>query len=76
MTPNRNILVAVCGTTGVGKTKLALKIASSLACNYGGAVCLNGDSMQVYKGSDIATNKPTKEEMSVCDQLLFDFVDV
>ena len=79
-------LIAVCGTTGVGKTKLAIHIAKTVAAasqrshnglpNRYSAACLNGDSMQVYKGLDIVTNKPSLEEKSACDHDLFDFVNV
>lgn len=51
-------LVAVIGTTGSGKSRVAIDIA--LACN--GEV-VNADAMQVYKGLDTITNKATKGEM-------------
>lgn len=51
-------LVAVIGTTGAGKSRVAIDIA--LACN--GEV-INADAMQVYRGLDIITNKVTEEEM-------------
>lgn len=63
-------ILAVIGTTGVGKTKLAIKIAASI-----GGHIINGDSMQVYKELDIVTNKPTREERASVPHHLFDFVD-
>ncbi|KAF9027150.1 tRNA isopentenyltransferase [Hymenopellis radicata] len=58
-------LIAIIGTTGTGKTKLAVQVAKRLAlsdlCN--GAEVINADAMQVYAGMDIITNKATAEEM-------------
>ena len=51
-------LIAVVGATASGKTALGIAIAQE----YGGEV-VSCDSMQLYKGLDIATAKPTPEEM-------------
>nr|QUH22250.1 tRNA dimethylallyltransferase [Megoura viciae] len=51
-------LFAVVGCTGTGKTKLGVRLAQEL----GGEV-VSADSIQVYKGLDVATNKATDEEM-------------
>ena len=52
-TDDKNInLIVVGGPTASGKTELAIKIAEQ----YNGEV-INADSMQVYKGMDIGTNK-------------------
>lgn len=51
-------IIAVVGPTASGKTALAVKLAQS----FGGEV-ISADSMQVYKGMDIATAKPDEEEM-------------
>ena len=51
-------LIAVVGATAAGKTALGIRIAEE----YGGEV-VSADSMQLYKGLDIATAKPTPEEM-------------
>ncbi|MCL2056768.1 MAG: tRNA (adenosine(37)-N6)-dimethylallyltransferase MiaA [Oscillospiraceae bacterium] len=51
-------VLVVCGPTASGKTKLAVQLAIRL----GGEV-VSADSMQVYKGMDIGTAKPTTEEM-------------
>lgn len=51
-------LIAVVGPTASGKTSLAVEI--SKRC---GAEVVSCDSMQIYKGMDIATAKPTVEEM-------------
>lgn len=51
-------VLAVVGATASGKTALGIMLAQS----YGGEV-VSADSMQIYKGLDIATAKPTQEEM-------------
>ncbi len=51
-------MIAVVGPTASGKTALGAELALAL----GGEV-VSGDSMQVYSGMDIATAKPTPEEM-------------
>jgi tRNA A37 N6-isopentenylltransferase MiaA len=63
-------VIAVCGTTGVGKSKLAVELALRLA---EGAAVINADSMQVYRGLDILTNKLPREEMKGVPHLLMDF---
>ncbi|KAL5970585.1 tRNA dimethylallyltransferase [Taenia solium] len=50
-------VIAICGATGTGKSKLAIDLARSLD----GQV-INADAVQLYKGLDIATNKVTQEE--------------
>jgi tRNA dimethylallyltransferase len=50
-------VVAVVGPTATGKTALAVALARRL----GGEV-VNADSMQLYRGMDIGTAKPTVEE--------------
>lgn len=52
-------IIAVVGPTASGKTSLAVKLAKK----FDGEV-ISADSMQIYKGMDIATAKPDKEEMS------------
>ena len=50
-------VIAVVGPTATGKTALAVQLARRL----GGEV-VNADSMQLYRGMDIGTAKPTVEE--------------
>ncbi len=58
MQTTRPPLIAVVGATASGKTALGAEIAKA----YGGEV-ISADSMQLYQGLDIATAKPTAEEM-------------
>lgn len=62
-------MIAVAGATASGKTSLAVRIAQE----YNGEV-ISADSMQIYKGMDIATAKPTKEEMCGIPHHLMDFL--
>ena len=50
--PLRKSIVAIIGTTGAGKSRLAVDVART----FRGEV-INGDAMQVYRGLDIITNK-------------------
>ncbi|CAI5446632.1 unnamed protein product [Caenorhabditis angaria] len=50
-------IIFVIGCTGTGKSDLGVAIAKK----YGGEI-VSVDSMQLYKGLDIATNKITAEE--------------
>ena len=51
-------IICIAGPTASGKTALAVALAKEL----GGEV-VSCDSMQIYKGMDIGTAKPTAEEM-------------
>ncbi|KAI8902008.1 IPP transferase-domain-containing protein [Globomyces pollinis-pini] len=63
-------IFVVVGTTGVGKSALAVKLAKALSGHV-----INADSMQVYKGLDIVTNKPDANELAMAPHHLFDFLD-
>lgn len=62
-------VIAVVGPTASGKTSLAVKIAK----RFNGQV-VSADSMQIYKGMDIATAKPTESEKDGVKHFLIDFV--
>ena len=63
--------IVVVGATASGKTALGVHIAK----RFNGEV-ISADSMQIYKGMDIATAKPTIEEMDGIKHHLIDFIDV
>lgn len=71
-------LIAVIGTTGVGKSQLGVELAKSLvkraAAPTAGEV-LNHDSMQCYRGLDVITNKATPEEMEGVPHHLMGFLE-
>ena len=48
-----SVLVVVLGPTAVGKSRVAV----DLALRFGGEI-VSGDSIQVYRGFDIGTDKP------------------
>ncbi|KAJ1347942.1 hypothetical protein KIN20_003129 [Parelaphostrongylus tenuis] len=65
-----NPVVFIVGCTGTGKSDLGVAIAKK----YGGEV-ISADSMQIYKGLDIATNKITEDESGGIPHHLMSFVD-
>ena len=64
-----NKVIAVVGATASGKTSLAVRIAQK----YNGEI-ISADSMQIYKGMDIATAKATEEEKCGIPHYLMDFL--
>lgn len=63
-------VVAVVGPTASGKTALAVEIA----LRWRGEV-ISADSMQIYRGMEIATAKPTPAERKGIPHHLMDFLD-
>lgn len=63
-------LVIVQGPTASGKSALALELAERI-----GGEIVNADSMQVYRGMDIGTAKPSQEERRRVPHHLYDIVD-
>jgi tRNA dimethylallyltransferase len=63
-------IYAIAGPTCSGKTALAVRLAK----HVGGEV-VNLDSVQLYRGIEIATAKPTEEEKQGISHHLIDYVD-
>lgn len=63
-------LIVICGPTASGKTALSIAVSKALGCEV-----ISADSMQVYKGMQIATAKPTLEEMDGVKHHLIDFLE-
>lgn len=63
-------LTAVVGPTASGKTSLAVELCKRL-----NAEAVSCDSMQIYKGMDIATAKPTEQEMQGIPHHMIGFLD-
>ncbi|MDX6277522.1 MAG: tRNA dimethylallyltransferase [Nocardioidaceae bacterium] len=65
-------IVVVVGPTASGKSSLAVELARCL----GDHEIINADSMQLYRGMDIGTAKPSAAERDVVPHHLFDVLDV
>ena len=62
-------IAAVTGPTASGKTALAIELAKRLDGEI-----ISCDSMQIYRGMDIGTAKPTKEELAQVPHHLIDIL--
>ena len=63
-------LLVLLGPTAAGKTELSLRLAEEL-----GTDIISGDSMLLYRGFDIGSAKPTKEELMRVRHHLVDVLD-
>lgn len=63
-------LIVLFGPTASGKTALAVEVCKT----FGGEV-VTADSMQVYKGMDIGTAKPDKDEMQGIPHHMIDLIE-
>jgi tRNA dimethylallyltransferase len=66
--------IAIVGPTASGKTAAALALAQSLE-PQGGAEIISVDSALVYRGMDIGTAKPSREELAAVPHHLIDMLD-
>ena len=63
---SRPKVIVIAGTTGVGKSDLSIQIASK----FNGEI-INSDSMQMYTGIPIITNKhPIEQRMGIKHHLM------
>lgn len=67
--------VAIVGPTAVGKTSFALSLAGELATRGLGTEVINADALQVYRGLDIGTAKPSAEERARVRHHLIDILE-
>ncbi len=65
-----NHLVAIVGPTGVGKSRLAFRLAQT----FDGEI-VSADSRQVYRHMDIGTAKPARQELSLVPHHLINIVN-
>lgn len=63
-------LIVIAGPTAVGKSQISIELATALKGEI-----ITADSMQVYRGIDIATDKPTKSEMQGIPHHMIDVVN-
>ena len=68
--PDETPLVAIVGPTATGKTELALRLARQVPLEV-----VNADALQVYKGFDIGTAKPTPEQQTRVPHHLIDILE-
>jgi tRNA dimethylallyltransferase len=69
-------LIAVVGSTGTGKSELAIRIAETFRQDGQAAEIVNADAMQLYKGMDIGTAKLPVAERRGIEHHLVDVLDV
>ena len=62
--------IVILGPTGSGKTGVSIKIAKAI-----GGEIISADSRAIYKGMDIGTAKPTREEMDGVPHFGLDLVN-
>lgn len=67
---NKIKICAIVGPTASGKSSLALWLAKKI-----NAEIVSADSMQIYKGMDIGTAKPTSEERKLIPHHMIDFLN-
>ena len=63
-------LIVILGPTAVGKTKLAIELAQSI-----GGEIISADSRLFYRGMDIGTAKPSRQELHAVPHHLIDISD-
>ena len=67
----RPVALALVGPTGVGKTEVSLPLAQELS-----AEIVSLDSMQLYRGMDIGTAKPSPRERALVPHHMIDILPV
>ncbi|MFP4521441.1 MAG: tRNA (adenosine(37)-N6)-dimethylallyltransferase MiaA [Fibrobacterota bacterium] len=60
----------IAGPTGSGKTKCLLSLSDEFPISV-----ISADSRQIYRGMDIGTAKPGKDEQKKCPHYLIDIID-
>jgi tRNA dimethylallyltransferase len=69
-TPSDKPILIIAGPTAVGKTDVSLLLAKELH-----AEIVSADSMQIYRGMDIGTAKPTKEQRTLVYHHMIDIAE-
>lgn len=69
MSKDKPILI-IAGPTAVGKTDTSILLAQELS-----AEIVSADSMQIYRGMDIGTAKPTREQRKIVYHHMIDIVE-
>ena len=71
MAASPTIPLAIIGPTASGKSSLAMALAAAEPR----VEIISADSMQVYRGMDIGTAKPTADEQAAVRHHLIDIMD-
>jgi tRNA dimethylallyltransferase len=66
---NKKPILILAGPTAVGKTDVSIQLAQEI-----GAEIVSADSMQIYRGMDIGTAKPTPEQRKLVYHHMIDVV--
>lgn len=66
---NEKPIIIIAGPTAVGKTDASILLAREL-----GAEIVSADSMQIYRGMDLGTAKPTREQRKLVYHHMIDIV--
>lgn len=66
---DKKTVICLIGPTAVGKTEVAIRLAKKIDGEI-----ISCDSMQVYKGIDVACAKPTQQQRSSCVHYLIDII--
>lgn len=64
------LVICLMGPTAAGKTALAIALHEKLPCEI-----ISVDSGMIYRGMDIGTAKPSKEELAIAPHRLIDICD-
>ncbi|MBI4685666.1 MAG: tRNA (adenosine(37)-N6)-dimethylallyltransferase MiaA [Nitrospirae bacterium] len=65
-----NKVIILLGPTGVGKTEASILLAKAL-----GTEIISADSMQIYRGMDIGTAKPLKQQREEVKHHMIDIIE-
>lgn len=68
--PPPDPIVAIVGATATGKSELAMRLAEALSGEI-----VNADALQVYRGFDVGTAKPSADEQVRVPHHLIDILD-
>jgi tRNA dimethylallyltransferase len=71
-----DLVIAIFGPTGVGKTAVALEVAERLREQGEDPVAISADALQVYRGLEILTGAATHEEQERLEHRLLSFVPI
>ena len=69
--PSSHLPILIAGPTAVGKSEIALRLAEQL-----GGEIISADSMQVYRGLDLGTAKPSPADRARVPHHLIDILDL